>query len=153
FGYTIAHAPADALGLSRASVDLVALAELELEGGLLELVRTHAPARRRHALEGGQPGVVVAERAAAGLGGGDLRDQRLAELLPRQQASLRKRDRHAEHTALPRLVEDQFAVAARHRRPAEARQQAVKSRCGGILCFTRRRGGAGRGRPLSAQGW
>src|SRR4029453_9089449 len=124
----MARAASGALGLSRASVDLVALAELELEGGLLELVRPHGTACRQHALEGGQPGVVVAELAATGLGGGDFRDQRLAELLPRQPALLRKRDGHPEDAALPRLVEDQLAVAARHRRPAQARQQAVQSR-------------------------
>src|SRR5262245_33882530 len=90
---------------------LVALAELELVGDLLQELRVHETAARQHALQRRQPRVVVAELPAACLRGGDLADQGLAELLPREEATLGQRHRHAEGAALPGRVEDQLAVA------------------------------------------
>src|SRR5215472_1244559 len=73
------------------SVDLIALAELELEGRLLELRRRHQALVGEQRLEGDEPDLVVDEGAAPSLGGGDLCDQRRAELVPVVQPLLVQR--------------------------------------------------------------
>ena len=48
------------------------------------------------------------------LGGGDLRDQMVPEIVPGVELVVAQGDRHAEDAPLPGRLEDQFAVLARH---------------------------------------
>src|SRR5215475_10435686 len=102
-------------GRGRASKDVVALAELELICGLVELAGGDEALRGEEPLERGEPHLVVLERSLLALGEGDFRDQGLPELLPRERASLGQRHRHAERPSLPGLSEHELTVPARHR--------------------------------------
>src|SRR5437016_10379602 len=90
------------------SEHVVALAELELVRGLLDLLGSDETLLGQQLLEGREPDLVVPEGAAArGLRCRDLGDQRLAELLPLVDPLLVQRHRHAEGAPLPRLLEEE----------------------------------------------
>src|SRR5262249_44542803 len=126
--------PATAPRPRRALAGVVALAEFELESNLLDLPGGQQGPDPQHALEGGQPGFVVAKLAGTRFRRAELADQRLANLLPGEAPLLRKGHGHAEHAPLPRSIEDQLPVAARHRAgPVEVGEKAMQAQVRRII--------------------
>src|SRR6266508_2863263 len=95
-----------------ALVHLVALAELEGFGPVLQLFRRDEALVHEQALEGGEPALVIARALAARLGLRDLGDEPALEFLPAVEAVSAERHGHAEDAALPGLFEDELAVPA-----------------------------------------
>ena len=94
---------------------LVVEAGDEFRGARIELLGGEHARLQQEALEGGQPALVVARAVPVLLGGGDLGGEPIAEGVPGVALAVAHGDRHAEDAPLPRCLEHQLAVLARHR--------------------------------------
>src|SRR5262249_415042 len=109
--------------------------------------------RREQPFEGGLPALVVRPlglRMPGRLPGPDLLDQARAELLPREDARPREREREAEEAALPRRDEAELSVAPRRRGRAVDVQRGER----GLLSHAgplRRRPACAPSRPRSSR--
>src|SRR5262245_6618797 len=99
--------------LTIGSEHVIALAELELVRGLLQLLGRDETPPRQHLLERREPDGVIHERPDMPFRVRNPPDERLPELFPLIAALLVEGYRHAEHAALPGLVEDELTVPPR----------------------------------------